>query len=282
VTKILCNCLGWCAVLLCAVNAFGQDPKLTAEDIVARHLEAIGTANARAAVKSRTVQARTTMDMVVGPAAHAEGAAMLVSLGRQLSVSMKFPDGRYTNEQFVFDGKETKIGLIGPNARSPLGDWLYREDAVVRESLLGGALLTSWALLDVRSRQAKLKYEGLKKFDNRELYDVFYFPKKGADNDLKIHLYFEPSTFRHVKTVYTFLVSAPMAHASNQRRASMRGQNTADTRYTIEETFSDFRTLDGLTLPGHWKLQYTADADQTISAAFDFTADTIVHNNVVD
>src|SRR5512135_1808460 len=87
------------AALVCAVAALGQEQKLNAEAVVAKHLESIGTAQARAAIKSRTAQANARMDMVIGAAGHSEGMAMLVSLGRQLSIQMKFPDGQYPNEQ---------------------------------------------------------------------------------------------------------------------------------------------------------------------------------------
>jgi hypothetical protein len=32
-----------------------------------------------------------------------------------------------------------------------------------------------------------------------------------------------------------------------------------DNRYTIEERFSDFKPIDGLTLPTHYRLQYTQE-----------------------
>ncbi len=278
-SAVVCFCL-----VACASIAFAQEQKLTADELVARHLDSIGTAQARAGLKSRTAQATTKMDMVVGKAAHAEGMAMMVSLGRQLSIAMKFPANEYPNEQFVFDGKNVNIGLTGPGTRSRLGDWLYREDALMRESLIGGTLLTSWALFDVPKRQAKLRYDGLKKLDGRDLHDLVYFPKKGADNDLLVHLYFEPDTFRHVKTVYTFNVPPEMVHLREQTAGRVRSQaqDRSDMKYRVEETFSDFRTQDGVTFPGHWRLQYTTDAFGTLSAVFDFTVGTVAHNNVVD
>ncbi len=270
--------------LLIAGCSVAQEQKLTAEDIVARHLESIGTPQARAGVKSRTAQAAVLMDVLVGTTAHSEGKAMLVSLGRQASIQIRMQDGQFPDENFVFDGKDVKIGQIGPNARSRMGDWLYREDALMRESLFGGSLLTSWALLDIRSRQAKLKYDGLKKVDGRNLHDLIYLPKKGADNDLAIHLYFEPETFRHVKTVYTFLVPLPLAHMREQVRGTVRSQaqDRSDTRYRVEETFSEFRTVDGITLPGRWRVEYTVQSDKTLSTACEFAIGAVAHNNVVD
>lgn len=276
--------LAFACVCIMAVTGWAKDEqKPTAEDIVARHLESIGTAQARNAIKSRTVRANAHMEMVVGPAANSDGQAMLVSRARQFALQMKFPDRVYPDEQFVFDGKDVNIGLTGPSTRSRLGDWLYRQDAVVRDGLLGGALHTSWALLDVRARQARLNYEGLKKIDGRELHDVSYQAKK-ADNDLKIHLYFEPDTYRHVKTVYTFVVRREMEHTREQVRGTVRSQarDRSDAKYRVEETFSEFRTADGITLPGHWRLLFTTEADQTMSAAFDFAIAAVAHNNVVD
>ena len=31
------------------------------------------------------------------------------------------------------------------------------------------------------------------------------------------------------------------------------------TRYRLEERFDDFKTVDGVTLPGHWVIQFTAE-----------------------
>lgn len=272
-------------VLLGAAAPFGQAQKqeLTAEEILARHLESIGTASARAAAQSRVVQGNVRMDMTVGSAVHSEGKALIASHGRQLILRMQFPDGGYPNEDFQSDGNDVRIALISPGQRSHLGEWLFRENALLRESLLGGSLPTSWSLLDLKARQAKLKYQGLKKIDGRELYDLAYSPKKG-DSSLSIHLFFEPETFRHVKSTYSILVSADMANLRNQPRGVERGhaQDQTEMTYRLEEAFSDFRTVDGISLPAHWRLQFSQEAEKTMSMTFDFTFADFKHNTVVD
>jgi hypothetical protein len=272
------------AVLLGTVSLWAQQPKLTSEELVTRHLESIGTPKARTDAKSRMAQGSVRVDMLVGGAAHSEGSGMVVSRGRQLIIGMnRFQDAGYPDEQFMYDGKEVRIGLTGPSTRSRLGDWLYREESLLRDGLLGGSLSTSWALLDVRGRQAKLRYEGLKKVDGRELHDLVYFPRK-ADAELTVHLYFEPETFRHVKSVYTFAASRGMTHLPEQQRGSVRSaaQDRSNMRYRLEETFGDFQSVDGITVPRHWQILFTVEADKTVSMRFDFNFAQIVHNTVVD
>ncbi len=273
------------AVVCGALVAAAQE-KLTPADIVARHLESIGPAAARAAIKSRTAQASAQFDVLIGsPAGHAQGSALLVSLDRRLSFAMRFPGTVYPDEQFVFDGKAVQVSMANRQMeRSYIGDFLYRHDVLIMEGLFGGVLRTSWPLLDLTGRQPRLKYEGLKKIDGRELHDIVYAPRKGADSNLIIHLYFEPETFRHVKTLYTFEGPPPLLHPRDQQRGSVRStaQDREMRRYRVEESFSDFRTVDGLMLPGRWKLAYTADSSVTLSTAWEFTFGAVAHNNVTE
>lgn len=269
--------------LLCAVTAVGQT-KRQSEEVVARHLDSIGTAQARAAVKSRTAGGAGQSEVVVGSNLRANGTALVVSIGRQYSIQMKFPGGSFPDEQFVFDGKDAQIALMAPGKRTPLGEFFYRHNELLREGLFGGTLLTSWPLFDVPGRQARLKYEGLKKIDGRQLHDVVYLPKKKTDDDLVIHLYFEPDNFRHVKTVYSFTADRSLAldTARSRRTRDKQTAHNADTHYRVEETFSEFRAVDGITLPALWKVQYTSESDQTYSLAWHFSLDKFAHNNVTE
>jgi hypothetical protein len=260
-------------VLLLALQCWGQETKLQPADIVARHLDSIGTAAARAAAKSRTMQGRAHMSVMLGGTGMADGSAMLVSDGRRFSIAMKVPDTKYPGEQFVFDGSKAQIALTAPSKRSLLGDFMYSQDQVLRDGLVGGTLLTSWALLDVNARKPALKYEGIKKIDGRELHDLSYAPKK-ADRDLLVHLYFEPDTFRHVKTTYEFSVAPSFSHTQTSHGSY--------TRYRVEETFGGFRAVDGLTLPATWTLRFTSMDNATSSIEWQINVDSLVHNNVVD
>ncbi len=84
--------------------------------------------------------------------------------------------------------------------------------------------------------------------------------------------------------MYTFNVEQQLQHqAELSRRDVQRGiQNRDETRYRVEEAFSDFRTVDGLTLPGRWKLTYTAEGGATLSTAWEFVFGPVAHNNVTE
>ncbi len=275
------------AALASALMAAGQENKLTAQDIVARHLESIGPAAARAGVKSRSARAATQFDVIIGsPTGHAEGSSWLVSLDRRMILDMRYPGTKFPDERIVYDGKNVQVAIANTPERtgSWLGDFLYRHNVLMSEGLFSGALRVSWPLLDVAGRQPKLRYQGLKKIDGRELHDLTYEPKKRGDSDLIIHLYFEPDTFRHVKTVYTFSVERGVQHQAELTRNTGKSGplNREDTRYRVEEIFSDFRPVDGLTLPARWKVTYTSESSSTVSTAWEFTLGGVAHNNVTE
>ena len=70
---------------------------------------------------------------------------------------------------------------------------------------------------------------------------------------MQVKMYFDPDTFQHVMTIYTLEVSQGVSSAVTDVR---QYQN----RYTIEERFSDFKVVDGITLPTNYRLRYTEDA----------------------
>jgi hypothetical protein len=89
-----------------------------------------------------------------------------------------------------------------------------------------------------------------------------------------IHLYFEPTTFRHVKTEYSYDVDPSLDH--NQK------VHGTFTKYRVEEEFSDFKVVDGLTLPSSWKLRYSATSNKTVVVEWQVTSNNVAHNTVVD
>jgi hypothetical protein len=90
---------------------------------------------------------------------------------------------------------------------------------------------------------------GREKVNGRELRQVDYTPKKHTD--LEIQLYFEPDTFRHVMTVYSLTISPQMG------RSEIATARQQETRYRLEERFADFKSIDGLTLPEKWTIEFT-------------------------
>jgi hypothetical protein len=241
-------------VALLASSGFAapDGPKLKPEEVVAKHLDSIGTAEARAAVTSRLATGTTKMTVIAGGTGEMQGGATLLSNGRQLQIHLPFKHPNYVGEFYEFDGKKYSDAQVNPNVRSRLGAFVHAQSQMVEEGLLGGVLTTAWALLDAPGRQARMSYDGLKKVGGKELHQLTYRMKKGS-SDLSVQIYFEPETFRHVMTIYRLTQRAPQGPTETE---SARQQ---ETRYYLEENFSDFSTTDGVTLPTHWKLKFTSE-----------------------
>jgi len=225
----------------------GPDDKPTAETIVARHLESLGWSDAKAAQALRVAEGRCHFLIQRGGAGSLEGKTVVASEGRRYSVDLRFPSSEYPGETLAYDGQKIQVGFIQPRARSPLGDFLNTYDVLLKEGVISGVLSTAWPLFDVAGRRPKLKYDGLKKVADRSLHQVSYKAARGQ-GDVDVLLYFEPETFRHVRSEYRLALTPSMSSAIDKSASQQ------DTRYQIEESFAEFETAAGLTLPRRWTL----------------------------
>ena len=272
-------------LVVLAIAAFPEN--MNPEEIVARHLNSIGTPEARAAIKSRVVQGVLKMHILVGGGGDVTGTWGRVSEQRQSNFVMRFAaGGDWRGEQFIFDGEHTGFATATTShTRSVFAQFVGSHDYIVKEGLLGGELSTAWALQNLDSTHAKLEYIGRKKIDGRELIALQYFSKGGGD--VQVRMYFDPDTFQHVATIYTLELSQGVASAVTDTR---QYQN----RYSIEERFSDFKAVDGLTLPTSYHLRYTEDVTNDAPATtrgqlggtriydWDMTAEQIQNNVNLD
>jgi len=224
-----------------------QNKKLTPEELIARHLDSIGTAEARSKASTRVADGETKFISRLGGSANVDGQAMMVSSGAKLRLGIKFPLNDYPGEDMAFDGARAATGLLPQGRRSHLSAFFSSQNLPLREGLIGGTLSTAWPLLRLDQAQPKLDYRGLKKVDGRQLHEVDYRPRKGS-SDLKVSLFFDPETFRHVRTRYSFEIGATIGTRENSNR------NT-ESYYSLTEDFEDFRAVDELTLPHKYKLQ---------------------------
>jgi hypothetical protein len=232
---------------------FGQEHSpLSAEDVVARHLDAIAPATVRASTKSRAVQGTAVYRILVGGSGSVEGKSGMVSEDHKLRFMVKFQRSDYRGEQFIFNDGKFEIAFANDDqTRSPFADFVRTHEAILREGLFGGVLSMNWALLDVPGRKPKLTYEGLKKIEGQQLHEMRYQPRKSSD--LEIQLYFDPETFRHVRTVYTLSIGSNVGQDITQS-AKQRPE-----RIRLEERFSNFKDVDGQRLPEHWNIQFTRE-----------------------
>lgn len=248
------------ALCVFATNADGQ--KLTVEDIVARHLDSIGAADARAAVKSRVLEGKAQARSTQVSSSLVKGKAVLASDTDKSVLQMSFDLIDYSRENINFDGKNVNAAFVTAGRRSGLGSFAFSYKEIVKYGFLGGTLLSSWALLDTNKKVNKLTYEGTEKIGDREVHVLRCVPRNGSE--LGIKLYFDAQSFRHLRTRY-YLV-----HTRNALISSEVASRQAETRYLMIEDYSDFKAVNDLTLPTTYKITYTLETYEN-SQEFEYT-----------
>jgi hypothetical protein len=228
------------------VPAFAQKTGL--DDVLAKHLDAIGTKKARTDWLNLIAVGDVGYTQGSIIAKPSMGRVAIASEGEKMLLAMTFTSSLYQQEKFTSDGKNQKIGFSRPGVRSPLGEFLMRNNGIIKNGLLGGVLSKNWILDDANFHDSKISLEGSKKIDGHDTYVLDCSPKKGSD--VRIKLFIEKDTFRHVRTEYLFTVSPLMSHDPN----TSAGQ--VDNREDLVEDFSDFKTEYGLTLPRTYKIHF--------------------------
>lgn len=226
--------------------------KMTAEEVVAKHLESIGTAEARAATKSYIILGTAVATFRVGSNGTSEGGSVMASQGGKSLIAIVYGNTEYPYEKMGYDGGTLTVGEIKPGIRSTLGKFFMAHEMPFREGLMGGTLSAAWPLLNMANMTAKLKYAGTKKVDGRKAHVLEYKPKN--DTGLKTTLYFDEETFRHVRTEYEQRLTQQMPSAPGVTQS----QNESITK--LIEEYSDFKAEKGLTLPHSYKIQLSIEA----------------------
>jgi hypothetical protein len=253
-----------CSTFVLVNKAPAADPPTNADELVAQHLNSIASPTIRAGIKTRVVQGPVHFSILVGGTGVLDGKAFLVSEGNKLQFMMKLVNNEYRGEQFIFDGKKDSVAFSGARqTRSAFGNFVYVQDAVIREGLLGGVLSTAWPLLNLQERKAKLSFDGLKDIDGQQLYKLRYTPH--GKTDLEINLFFDPHTYRHVETTYSYSVTAGLTIGGETATAGL-----VPNRYRLLEKFSDFKTVDGLALPTHEDIQFSQEIQNGRTTLWDW------------
>jgi len=267
------------------------------EDLVAKHLDSISPADVRAAAKSRIVQGTSLFKIRVGGGGELSGTSALVSEGRKSILMIKLSNSDYRGEQFVTDGDKVSVAATtSAHKWSDFANFVRTQDQIVREGLLGGELTTAWALLNLAENKAKLNFDGEKKVDGRSAYQLTYHSKK--KDELTVHLYFDPQTYQHIATTYSITLAsglggfspsisdqAGLTSSTNAGGADItQSAKQRETRYTIEERFSDFKTTEGLTLPSKYSIHFTEELQNGMTKVYEWelTADEISNNRPLD
>lgn len=240
-------------LLAVTTNCLAQETKkLTAEEVIASHLESIGKPEARSAFKSVVAQGAVTGTIRVGGSGTSKGGAVMASQGPMSLIGFIFGQQEQANEKMAFNGRKLTLGELRPGERTRFAGFLLTHDIVFREGLIGGTLSTAWPFLNTEGH-GKVQYLGTKKVGDRKAHVLSYEPRNGGNLDIKI--YFDAETFQHVRTEYQQEFDAPTV-TTPKLAAIQRG-----TRLKMTEEFSDFRSESNLVLPHTYKIQLTFDTD---------------------
>ncbi|HQU92489.1 MAG TPA: hypothetical protein PLK77_09345 [Pyrinomonadaceae bacterium] len=222
------------------------EEKLTADALLARHLDSIGTTEARNSLKSMTIVGTARATFFGRGGGVADGISVLASAGNKYMIAMKFNTPEYPFESLGFDGNEFTVGFVKPGVRSNLGSFLRTNESTFTNGIPSGVLSTGWELLHFDPKAAKIKYAGTKKIGGVRYHELDFNPKKGSD--LSMSLFFDPETYSHVRTEYKRIIAAQQGGSVD---ASAR---QSETRYTMVEEFGDFKKEGDLTLPHSYKI----------------------------
>lgn len=230
-----------------------ETKKLTADQVIASHLDSIGTAEARAAFKSVVAQGTVTSTIRIGGGGTVKGGAVMASQGPMNLMGLIFGGQEAANEKMAFNGQKLTLGELRAGIRTRFGGFLLTHDLLFRDGLLGGTLSTAWPFYDLNGRKPKVRYLGTKNFKDRKAYVLGYEPRSGGN--LEVKLYFDAQTFQHVRSEYQQEFMATTV-TRPEDAAKQKG-----TILKLTEEFSDFRQENNLMLPHTYKIQLTFETD---------------------
>jgi hypothetical protein len=225
--------------------------KLKPEEIVAKHLDAIGSAEARTKVTNRIVGGSVVATFAAPAVGQFNGQAVLASDGDKSLISMQFPNPSYPQENLSFNGQDVIVGFVRAGVRSNLGDFLWTYKALLKQGLVGGELSQAWPLYDLANRKPKLSGGGSKKVGDKEVYEIGLVPRGGTD--MEISVFFDAQTFQHVRTEYSLVVRPQIGLTVDSNKSQ------TPSRYKMIEEFSDFKKEGDFTLPHGYKITLEID-----------------------
>jgi hypothetical protein len=239
------------SILMLGPVIFAQDTqkpeKLTAEDVVAKHLASIGTPADIAAAKSRVMVGTGRLSGKAMVTGYQNGPTQLASTGNMMLFAMIFTNDNYPAEKAAFDGKDVTIGKLPGGTRTLLGEFIKRQSGVMKEGLFTGALSSAWPLLDVAGKKVKLSYAGTTEMGGQTFYKLKYTSRVG---EMSVFLYFD-TNFHHVLSEYKFSVDVGASEDSTS------GTGRKVERWTMTEQYSNFKTAGKLTLPFSYSINVT-------------------------
>jgi hypothetical protein len=226
-------------ILSCSGQAADDKPKLTAEEILSKHLEAIGGKAALEKFKTRVATGTVKKD------SEPEAQMAIVSeLPNKVSAVYVFQN---FNWQLTYDGTAAFSRPQFPRSAVVI-------ETKFQEMLSTGTMFNDISLFNLLAHSqldgVKVEAKGIKKIKGREAHVIeAKRPKVTA-----LRFYFDTQTFMWVRTDYGRVEIPP------QMRAFTNAIESKDEQLAIDfyvETW-DFKPVDGVTLPFKFEMVATA------------------------
>src|SRR4051812_35661244 len=190
-------------VLLLSISAPAQKNKITAEEIIEKHLASIGSPAALSAVKSRVMVGQGNLTSKLGYAGNLIGPAQIASDGDKFLLAIVFNSNDYPYEKLAFDGRNLTVGRANGRV-TPLGEFLKSQSSMLKRGLLGGVLSSAWPLFNSDPKAVKVEYAGTENVNGKMLYKLKFDPARS--DSLRVNLYFDSDTYQHVMSQYDYTI----------------------------------------------------------------------------
>ena len=220
---------------------------LKAEDIISKHLEAIGTKEKRDAIINRMAIGISEFESKL-PSRKTGGKMIIVSQGNNLFFVSSFNSENYPFEKIGYFDEKVNVPIIIQGTRSPLGVFVSDHSKLLSEGLFAGSIASTWNFLNPQLKKGKLATAGTKKIDGHKAYVLNYY-ESGSSPSFTIRLFFDAETFQHIRTEYRDVVESKAAQFGTL------GKDTG-SETTLTESFGDFKNESGLTLPHTYKIAF--------------------------
>ena len=250
--------------------------KLLTEELVTKHLAAVGSKDDIAASRTRVATGATQARLrLTNSVIELSGPAQIASDGDKFLIAMIFQSNNYPHEKFSFDGENLVVGVLTQGGRSLLGNFLSSQPSLLKHGLIGGVLSSAWPLFNLDRRDAKLSYAGTDKINGKPVHKLKYVPRNAGE--LIVSLYFDANTFQHVRSQYEYVVSA------RQGAIAETSVSQGDNRFKLVEDFSDFQPTGKLTLPHTYTIDLTVELpDRTQTLQWTINLQQFAFNEQID
>ena len=237
--------------LIFVASALGQ--KMTVDELVSKHRDSIGSKEKLASIKERVALGISEFESKL-PSKKTNGKAVVASRGDDYMFLVSLNSQEYPFEKIGYFSKRVSLPWVTSGTRSPLGAFIAEHEKMLTNGLFTGAISGAWAFLDPELNGAKTKIAGKRKVNDREAYALEFWPKGMDSAEFTVMLYFDTETFRHVRTEYRHTINPKQDTFGTLGRQG-------GVRQSLIETFGDFKTVDGLTLPYKYDAHYTTESN---------------------